>query len=133
MWGFVKSIFGGADTASKTMDLVGDSVRGIGNFIDEQKFTDEERSVALSKAVDAHLRLMEATANENSKRSVTRRWMAWGITGFVLAWASVATGFAIAGKEKVVNDIIAVAEAFNMGWTFLAVVGFYFGVQLLRK
>jgi hypothetical protein len=133
MMSFIKSIFGGADTAGKTMDLVSDSVRGIGNFIDEQKFTDEERSVALSKAVDSHLRLMEATTNENSKRSVTRRWLAWGISGFVLAWASVAMMFAIFGKDEVVTDIIDVSNAFYLGVTFLAVIGFYFGVQLLRK
>ena len=133
MWNFVKSIFGGSDSASKAMDLVGDTVRGIGGFIDEQQFTPEERSKAAGEAVGAHLELMKAISNENSTRSVTRRWLAWGITGFILVWASVAMSFAILGEVDIVNSMMQVVTAFNLGWTFLAVIGFYFGVQLLRK
>ena len=133
MFGFLSNLFGGSDTASKTMDLVGDSVRGIGNFIDEQNFTPEEQSVALGKAVDMHLELVKATTNENSKRAVTRRWLAWGITGFVLTWSSVAMVFAIMDKVDIVNSMVQVVQAFHLGITFLAVIGFYFGVQLLRK
>ena len=133
MWTFIKSIFGGSDAASKTLDIVGDSVRGIGGFIDEQKFTPEERSIALGKAVDAHLELVKATTNENSTRSVTRRWLAWGITAYILSWGSVAMVFAIFGKPDIVNSMIAVMNSLHVGMSFLALVGFYFGVQLLRK
>ena len=133
MFTFIKSLFGGSDTASKTMDLVSDTVKGIGGFIDEQQFTPEERSKAAGKAVEAHLELVKATANENSTRSVTRRWLAWGITGFILAWASVGMVYAILGKTEVVASMLSIVESYSLGWTFLAVIGFYFGVQLLRK
>ncbi len=133
MFTFIKSLFGGSETAGKTLDLVSDSVKGIGSFIDEQQFTPEERSQAAGKAVEAHLALVTATANENSTRSVTRRWLAWGITGFILAWASVGMVFAILEKPEIVNSMLAIVEAYSLGWTFLAVIGFYFGVQLLRK
>jgi len=130
---WLTSIFGGSDTASKTMDLIGDSVRGVGNWIDEKDYTPEEKAKSLSEAVQAHLDLIKATANENSLRSVTRRWLAWAITAYILTWASVAMIFAILGKEDIVKNMIAVIEAFSLGWAFLAVVGLYFGVQLLRK
>ena len=133
MWTFIKSIFGGSDTAEKTLDLVGDTVKGIGGFIDEQQFTPEERSKAAGEAVTAHLELMKVVANENSTRSVTRRWLAWGITGFILVWASIAMVFAILSKYDIVDSMLSVIVSFNLGWTFLAVIGFYFGVQLLRK
>ena len=133
MWTFVKSIFGGSDSASKAMDLVSDSVKGIGGFIDEQQFTPEERSKAAGEAVSAHLELMKAISNENSTRSVTRRWLAWGVTCFILVWASVGMVFAILEKPETVKSMLAIVEAYSLGWTFLAVMGFYFGVQLLRK
>ena len=130
---WLMSLFGGADTASKTLDLVSSSVKGIGSFIDEQQFTPEERSQANMKAVEAHLELIKATTGENSTRSVTRRWLAWGVTGYVVIWGSVAMVFAILGKSNVVNDMVAVINALNLGITFLAIMGFYFGVSLLRK
>ena len=133
MWTFIKTLFGGTDTASKTLDLVSSSVKGIGSFIDEQQFTQEERSQANMKAVEAHLELIKATTGENSTRSVTRRWLAWGVTGYVVIWGSVAMVFAILGKSNVVNDMVAVINALNLGITFLAIMGFYFGVSLLRK
>ena len=130
---WLMSLFGGADTASKTLDLVSSSVKGIGSFIDEQQFTPEERSQANMKAVEAHLELIKATTGENSTRSVTRRWLAWGVTGYVVIWGSLAMVFAILGKSNVVNDMVAVINALNLGITFLAIMGFYFGVSLLRK
>ena len=133
MWKFIKGIFGGGDNASKTMDLVGDSVRGIGNWIDEKEFTPEEKAKSLARAVDAHLELIKATTNENAPRSVTRRWLAWGVAGFMVFWGSIAMVFAIFGQKEIVSSMVAVAEAFYMGLVFLAVMGFYFGVQLLRK
>ena len=133
MWTFIKTLFGGTDTASKTLDLVSSSVKGIGSFIDEQQFTPEERSQANMKAVEAHLELIKATTGENSTRSVTRRWLAWGVTGYVVIWGSVAMVFAILGKSNIVNDMVEVINALNLGITFMAIMGFYFGVSLLRK
>ena len=101
--------------------------------MEDQKFTQEERRVALGKAVDAHLALIIATTNENSTRSVTRRWLAWGVTGYILLWGSVAMIFAIMGEKEIVNNMIVVMNALYIGASFLALIVFYFGVQLLRK
>ena len=126
-------LFGGSKTADKTLDVASKALGGVGSWIDGKDFTPQEKSEAWSKAVDTHLKLVEATQNENSVRSITRRYLAWGITGFILFWASIGMVFAIIGKESIVAMMIDVAQAFYLGVSFLAVMGFYFGVQLLRK
>ena len=84
------------------------------------------------EAGKAHLELIKATADENSFRSVTRRWLAWGIVGFTFLWVTVAGVFAIAGKDIVVDKLLALAEAISLGWAFVSVIVFYFGVQFFR-
>lgn len=126
-------LFGGSKTADKTLGIVDKSLSGIGNWIDGKDFTNQEKAEMHAKAVDAHLELVKATTNENSVRSVTRRYLAWGITGFILFWSSVAIALAIAGKYEAVKAIIDIAAHFQLGMAFLAVIGFYFGVQLFRN
>ncbi len=41
--------------------------------------------------------------------------------------------FAIASRGQTVEFIIEIAKAFHIGTSFLAVMGFYFGVQLFRN
>ena len=126
-------LFGGTKAAEKTLDIADKAIGGIGGWIDGKDFTPQEKAEMWSKAVDSHLRLVEATQNENSVRSITRRYLAWGVAGFTLTWASIGMIFAIFGKEEVVDSMIAVSDSFHLGMSFLAVMGFYFGVQLLRK
>lgn len=126
-------LFGGSENASKTLDIADKAISGIGSWIDGKDFTAQEKAQMWGKAVDSHLDLIKATQNENGVRSVTRRYLAWGVALFTLFWASVGMIFAILDEEKIVNNMIAVAEAFYLGLAFLAVMGFYFGVQLLRK
>lgn len=133
MWKWVKGLFGGGDKAGKAVDFATTAITGIGNWIDEKDFTPEERSKALAEAVKAHLELVKATANENSLRSVTRRWLAWGVGIFDAFWISVAMIFAIFGEQATVDRMVEVANTFYIGMITLAVFGFYFGVQLLRK
>ena len=130
MWDW---LFGGSKAAEKTIDMADKAMSGVGSWIDGKDFTPQEQAEMWGKAVDKHLELVAATCNENGARSVTRRYMAWGITGFTLFWGSVGMILAIAGKKEIVASMVEVANAFHLGLAFLAVVGFFFGVQLLRK
>lgn len=133
LWSGAKALFGGSSKAEQAASFAETAIKGVGHYIDGKDFTPQEQAEQWAKAVDVHLELVKATANENSLRSVTRRWLAWGITGFMVFWGSVGMGFAIAGKKEIVTNMVAVADAFNLGIAFVCVVGFYFGVQLLRK
>jgi len=127
------SLFGGSDTAMKTLDIVDTSLKGIGSWIDEGDFTAEEKSKALAKSVEAHLSLMKATVNENSGRSVTRRWLAVGIVAWILLHTTVAMILAVTGFKSEADIIFTAIIATGGNMLLLAIVGFYFGVQFLRK
>lgn len=126
-------LFGGDKTAEKTLDIASKTLSGIGGWIDGKDFTPQEKAEQWAKAVDAHLELVKTTQTENSIRSVTRRYLAWGVACFTGFWSSIAMVFSILNHDDVVANIIAIADSFYLGVSFLAVMGFYFGVQLLRK
>lgn len=130
--GWFRTLFGGAGAAEKVLDVATDTIRGVGTWIDEKTLTDEERIKFTLEAGRAQLELIKTTADENSIRSVTRRWLAWGIAAntFALLWVGV--GFAIAGRDVIVDKILALADAFSLGWAFVSVIVFYFGVQFFR-
>lgn len=130
---FLSFLFGGSKAADKTLDIADKTLSGVGGFIDGLSYTDQEKAVHIGKAVDAHLELIKATATENSTRSITRRCLAWGIALFTVFWASIGMVFAMLGKTEIVKDMLLIANAYHLGISFLAVMGFYFGVQLLRK
>ena len=78
MWGFIKGLFGGssnnADVASKAAD-------GIYNGLDKLIYTDEEKADALAQGREVFLKFIDKAYDQNSIRSVTRRWLAFMIVG----------------------------------------------------
>ena len=130
---FIKGLFGGSESAGKALDIAGGAIKGIGTWIDERNLTDEERAKMLAAAAQTHLELIKATHDENGIRSVTRRWLAWGITATTCLSYLLAVGLSIAGKDAAVAGVVALSEAYNLGWAFAGVVVFYFGVQIFRS
>ena len=95
MFGLIKTglsyLFGGSSKESSGVSNAMEVAKGVGNFIDEQNFTEEERSIANAKSLDTVLEGVKLTRDENSVRSVTRRVLAWTIMGsylfaFTVAW-----------------------------------------------
>lgn len=137
LWSTIKNVFGAGDKPSKVADFAMDSVKGIGEWIDEKDFTPEEKSKAYLESAKVFNEFVSMTINENSNRSITRRWLAWGIAGFTLFWANVAMILAIFQEGAMedggaVSRMIAVADAWHLGWAFVSVVILYFGVQFKR-
>ena len=48
-------------------------VKGVGNWIDEQQWTEQEKAEWLAKRADLYAKFMKQTIQENSERSRTRR------------------------------------------------------------
>lgn len=132
MVSFIDKFFGGSKTADKVLDIAGAAIKGVGTWIDEKNLTDEERVKFTIEAGRAHLELIKATADENSIRSVTRRWLAWGIAATVCASFVTGVVLAIAGRKEAVEAIVSLSEAYSLGWAFVSVIVFYFGVQFFR-
>lgn len=130
MFGFIKNIFGGSEAAEHVTKKAAD---GIYNGLDKLVYTDEERAEMSQKGAETYLKFMEMAYDENSVRSVTRRYLAWfiALNSFAAFW--VAVGFAINNQDKMVEKIVSLAEAFKIGWAFTGVVVFYFGVQFMRN
>ena len=125
----ILDLFGGSKNAEKVVETAAD---GIYNGLDKMVYTDEEKADARKKGVDAFLEFVKLAYDGNSLRSVTRRWMAWSIVALNELLAVIATVFAILGEDAIVQSIINVAVAFNLGWAFVAVIIFYFGVSFFR-
>jgi len=139
MFGILSTLFGGGETASKSIDLISSSVKGIGGFIDEQNFTTEEKVKAGLELNRLNQELVKSTMNENSIRSITRRILAWAIMGsflFLVLFSALIYGIpfpsdveGISFGAQWANHVMEVlTELSNMS---LAVSIFYFGSALL--
>jgi len=136
MFGLLKAgigfLFGGSDNESKGVDKVMGVAKGIGGFIDEQNFTEEERVRMQADHMQLVFKAVELTRDENSVRSVTRRVMAWAIMGTLLG------SFWIALLEYLIfstpaDGIIKLVDQFMIGELSLAVGSFYFMASLVRS
>ena len=128
--GWFTGLFGSAEAAEHVVKRAAD---GAYYGLDKLIYTKEEQADDQKVAVDQFLTFVTTTFNENSVRNITRRWLAWGVTGWILFNAQVAIGAALLGKDEVVKKILEIAKAFELGWVFIAVMTAYFGVQFLRK
>jgi len=98
---------------------------------DKSKFTEQERSELTLEGGKLSLKILEATANENSLKSITRRWIACGIVGSYLFSFFVGLICILVSSPKV-KLIIELVEKYQLGYLTLGVCSFYFvyyGVQ----
>lgn len=129
MLSFIAGLFGGSSSSEKALEIADKSLSGIGGWINNMSYTEQEKAADIGKAVENHLALVSMINSENSIRSVTRRWIAFSICAFVLVWGFICMGLVMLGLNEKVRDLISVFEALNMGWAFITVIGLYFGVQ----
>jgi hypothetical protein len=72
--GWLTGLFG----SSKSVETVVDTAaKGLYNGIDKIFYTDEEKADARAKAGELFLRFTEKALDQNSIRSITRRWLAF--------------------------------------------------------
>jgi len=128
----ISLLFGGGNQETKGISKAMTVAKGIGGFIDEQNFTEQERVEANAKSLNLTLEAVKLTRDENSVRSVTRRILAWSIMGSLLLsfWIALIRYLIFETDPK---DIIAIVEAFSLGNLALAVGSFYFMASLIRK
>ncbi len=129
MWSFIKSVFGaGQDGSSNVLKVAS----GIGNFIDEQSFTDEEKAVFNANTVKAYSEFMNSTVKENTQRSRTRRdlaiWIIRAEIGLLVA-SVIAYKFDSALSEYMYQ----VATDSPLGYLTLGTGAFFFGSHLVRQ
>lgn len=126
IWTGIKAIFG----TPKIVGAVADTVKSGMTMWDKSKFTDQEQSEMSLESGKLWLKIQEATANENSIRSITRRVLAWLIMGiflFLVISACVIWRFNPEWAEYIKNMIIDS----QLGWLTMSVGIFYFGSHFI--
>jgi len=127
MWGAIANLIG--LKPDKVLDLAKDGLDGVKSGLDMAWFTDEEKSIASQKLIDTQLKFISMQKDENSIRSRARRILAFGIIGWYLSGlttVAVVYHFDTVYAEFLFNIVKSVSIPFGL------VIGFYFGVHLIR-
>ena len=127
LWAGIKSIFG------SNPDKVLDMASGVGGFIDETFYTDQEKSEASFKLLDFKLKWLNATQGQNLARRYCA--IAFGlnfILTFQICVMVVLYGF-FTGTDTtaVIDNIISLVASFQLGWIMLTIIGFYYGKEFI--
>lgn len=126
LFGTDKAIEGAVDTVNKVTG-------GIISGIDAVFYTDEEKARATTKAVESAQKTVIALNDQWMPRAISRRILAYMFSGVFLAILLTAIVFACLGKIDIINSIIAIVKAFDLGWIMLGITAFYFGVYEFKK
>ena len=116
------------DGADKVMEVA----RGVGGWIDEQQFTEEEKAKSLADVATRVTEFVSATAAENSERSITRRSIAiWLMRAEVITLTSSGVIYPIDPEWSEYLFKLAAYDS-PLGWMALGVGVFFFGSHMLR-
>ncbi len=129
MWSFIKSVFGaGQDGSSNVLKVAS----GIGGWVDNLNYTDQEKSEFNAKMVGHYSDFMKNTVNENSQRSITRRDLSiWIIRFEIFLLATSAVLYKIDADLSLFVYKIATTEP--MSYLVLGVSAFFWGTHLVRS
>ena len=128
----IKTLFGGKGAAKDGMTFAQNAVTGVGKWVDGQKFTDQEKSEMNLKAGSMMLDMIKYTQSENSVRSVTRRYLAWGIMGSYLLLL-LAAALMYGSSKEYSSFLMGIANDSSLGSLVVAVGGFYFLSGIVRS
>jgi hypothetical protein len=123
MFGFIKGLF------TSSPDKVFDAAAGIGNWIDGQQFTEQEKSEASFKALEYKLKWLNATQGMNlARRYISMMFCVTFLLSFIVCLLSVVFGHWLEIKTSdLIMAIIALCDAFKIGWITMTIIVFYFG------
>jgi len=130
IWTGIKAAAGwlmGASDNSKGMEIV----KGVGNWIDGQQFTDQEKAEDAMKRAERYGEFMSQTMAENSERSRTRRSLALLILRW---WLVMLTTSALLYRVDPgwSEYIFKIATYSDVAYLVLGIGAFFWGSHLLR-
>ena len=129
IWSGIKTIF------SSSPDKVLDMASGVGDFIDESFYTDQEKADAKIKLLDYKLKWLNATQGQNLARRYCA--VAFGlnfILTFQICLMVVLYGFFTSTDvTEVIGNIKDLIISFQLGYIMITIIAFYFGKEFLKK
>jgi len=123
MFSWITGLFG-----SSSNTVVETAAKGIYNGLDALVFTDEEKAQSRQKQADTVIAFAKIAYDQNSIRSITRRWLAFLVVGptmLMIIVAAIAYPFA-AEYSKFLFEVVGTLIPWAGG-----VLMFYFGPHLL--
>ena len=125
-----KAVFGvsRSDGGDKVMEVA----RGVGSWIDEQQFTEQEKAEQLAELGKHVIAFVAATKDENTERSITRRSIAiWIMRAEILTLAASAVTYPF---NKEWSEYLFKMASYDspLGWMAIGVAVFFFGTHMLR-
>ena len=128
---FSKTIGFLSGSGGKGSDNVMKVATGIGNWIDNNKYTDQEKATTTLKILGHFDTFMANTVNENSEKSKTRRDVAILVIRVELGFL-VASGLLFKIDPKWSEYLFKIATDSPLGLLALGVGAFFFGTHLIR-
>ena len=125
MFSWLTGLFG---SSSKTGDVLNKAADGLYNGLDKLVYTDEEKADALAKGREVFLKFAEKAYDQNSIRSVTRRWLAFMVVGPCIVFY-IASGVSFFFSQEAANHFMNMATGLTP-WAG-GVLVFYFGPHLI--
>ena len=125
MFSFIKGLFG---SSKNSETLVETAAKGIYNGLNAMFFTEEEKAQFRQQQAETVIEFAKIAYDQNSIRSITRRWLAFLVVGpamFLIMSASVAHPF-LPEYSKFLFDVVGVLMPWAGG-----VLMFYFGPHVL--
>jgi Pyruvate/2-oxoacid:ferredoxin oxidoreductase gamma subunit len=123
---FFSKLFLGGKTAETVATTLKDSAAATFSILDESFETSQEKTEAKAKAVEAYIEIYKTTMQESTGTAEARRWFLQTITNFIMAMAVCALLAMIFQRPDIKDAIVEVVKDFQLGWAFVAAVGFYF-------
>ena len=106
-------------------------IKGVGTWIDEQQYTEQEKAENAAVRAEAYSKFMQQTIDENSERSRTRRSLALLVLRW---WVSLLTLSGILYKfdQGWSEYIFKIATYQDVAFLVLGIGAFFWGSHLLR-
>ena len=132
LWTGAKVLFGLGSGSGKGVDNVMAVAKGVGGYIDEQKFTPQEQSEFNVKLIGHMDSSMANTVSENTERSKARREIALLVMRWALAMLTISGILHLCGwteDAKFIRDLVIDDP---IGYFVLGIGAFFFGAHIVR-
>jgi len=132
LWAGAKMVLGLGSSTGKGVDNVMTVAKGVGNFIDEQKFTKQEQSEYNVKLIGHMDSFMANSVSENTERSKARREIALLVMRWALAMLTLSGVLHLCGwteDAKFIRDLVIDDP---IGYFVLGIGAFFFGAHIVR-
>lgn len=125
MFSWLTGLFGGS---KKTGDVLEKAADGIYNGLDKLVYTEEEKADALAQGRELFMGFAKVAYDQNSIRSVTRRWLAFSIVGPCMGFY-IGSAIVYFWNIEYANHLMTMAQGLTP-WAG-GVLVFYFGPHII--